>query len=260
MEPEAIDGERRARFWVRFAARVRARETAPYRTLYELAKRMRDSALPRYRSLGMVLLAERKLRSSALRWLKNQYASQIMEYRCTSVGKSVSWDGDVPLVFGDGEIHLGDNVTIGNSQTWIVGHKFPATARLVIGSNTTINYRTMISVAESVRIGSHCALAGELKIFDNNSHPLCHLKRREAHALTREDVAPVVIEDDVWIGTNCIIMKGVVIGRGAIVAAGSVVTKSVPEFTVVGGNPARILKKLTATEAGHESGAERLRI
>lgn len=170
---EAIDNERKARFWVRFAAKVRAKETAPYRKLYELAKRMRDSALPRYRSLGMVLLAERKLRSSALRWLKNQYASQIIEYRCTSVGDSVSWDGDVPLVFGDGEIHLGDNVTIGN---------------------------------------------------------------------------------------NCIIMKGVVIGRGAIVAAGSVVTKSVPEFTVVGGNPARILKKLTATEAGHESGAERLRI
>lgn len=240
--PKSADDK--GRMWVRFASKVRARETPLYDRLYKLAKWARSATLPRSRLLGMLLLAERTVRQNSWRWLKNQYVSQIMEYRCTTVGRNVRWDGDVPLVFGDGEIHLGNNVTIGNSQTWVVGFKFPGTARLIVGDHTTINYRTTISVAESVTIGRYCQLAGEIKIFDNNSHPLNHLERRGAHSLSREDVAPVVIEDDVWIGSNCLILRGVRIGRGAVVAAGTVVTKDVPAFTLVGGHPARVLKEL----------------
>lgn len=57
-----------------------------------------------------------------------------------------------------------------------------------------------------------------------------------------EDDPGVVIEDDVWIGTRAIILAGVTIGRGAVVAAGSVVTKSVPAYAIVGGNPAKIIR------------------
>lgn len=167
-----------------------------------------------------------------------------MAYRCTSVGRNVVWGGEPPLVYGSGEIHIGDDVTIGNRQTWVVGLKFPAKARLVIGEGTTINYSVTISVAHSVIIGKYCRLAGDIKIFDNNSHPIDYLLRRGPHSLSAEDVAPVVIEDDVWIGNNCLIMKGVRIGRGAVVAAGAVVTKDVPPLTVVGGNPARVLKTI----------------
>ena len=55
---------------------------------------------------------------------------------------------------------------------------------------------------------------------------------------------PIVIKDDVWIGMNVIILKGVTIGEGAIVGAGSVVTKDVPAWTVVAGNPAKVVKHL----------------
>lgn len=57
-----------------------------------------------------------------------------------------------------------------------------------------------------------------------------------------EDDLPVVIEDDTWIGCNVTILKGVTIGRGAIVSAGSVVTKDVPQYAIVGGIPAKVLK------------------
>ena len=57
--------------------------------------------------------------------------------------------------------------------------------------------------------------------------------------------APITICDDAWIGMNCIILKGVTIGEGAIVGAGSVVTKDVPAWTVVAGNPARVVKKIS---------------
>lgn len=226
------------------ADRIRARETPFYDWLYRTAKAIRQYTLPRSRLLGMLLYSSHVISNAVWRWLKNQYCSHIMEYRCTSVGHKVAWDGDVPMIIGSGEVHIGDHVAIGNRQTWIVGLKYPAKARLVIGDHTHINYQTQISVADSVTIGRYCLIAGEVKIFDNNSHPLDHRARRGNHSLTKADVAPVVIEDDVWIGNNSLIMKGVRIGQGAIVAAGSVVTKDVPPFTVVGGNPARVLKTL----------------
>ena len=57
-----------------------------------------------------------------------------------------------------------------------------------------------------------------------------------------EDDQPVIFEGDNWIGANAIILKGVTIGRGAVIAAGAVVTKSVPEYAIVGGNPAKVLR------------------
>lgn len=228
-----------------FVDRVRAQETPFYAWLYRVAKRVRSYTLPSSRLLGALLAGERVARHAAWRWLKNQYCSQIMAYRCTSIGNNVVWGGEPPLIYGSGEIHIGDNVTIGSRQTWVVGLKFPAKARLVIGEGTTINYSVTISVACSVIIGKYCKLAGDIKIFDNNSHPIDYLRRRGPHSLSAEDVAPVVIEDDVWIGNNCLIMKGVRIGRGAIVAAGAVVTKDVPPLTIVGGNPARVLKTIS---------------
>ena len=53
----------------------------------------------------------------------------------------------------------------------------------------------------------------------------------------------IVIEDDVWIGSNCVILSGVTIGRGSIIGAGSVVTKNIPKYTIVGGNPAKVISK-----------------
>lgn len=243
-QPDWRSGGAGSRWGLRFASKVRARETPFYDLVYRAGKRTRSMTLPNARLLGMLLLGERSLRRGVWRWLKNQYVSQIMNYRCTSVGHNVAWDGDVPLVYGAGEIHIGNAVHIGNNQTWIVGFKSAAKARLVIGDHTHINYRTTISVAKSVTIGSYCLLAGEIKIFDNNSHPLNHLQRRGSHVLSDQEIAPVVIEDDVWIGTNCVILKGVRIGRGAVVAAGSIVTKDVAPFTLVGGNPARLLKTI----------------
>jgi acetyltransferase-like isoleucine patch superfamily enzyme len=62
--------------------------------------------------------------------------------------------------------------------------------------------------------------------------------------LTPDDMKPVIIEDDVWLGERAVILKGVNIGRGSIVAAGSMVTKSIPPMSIVAGNPARIVKEI----------------
>jgi len=69
-----------------------------------------------------------------------------------------------------------------------------------------------------------------------------HIYEIEESDKLPENDQDVVIEDGVWVGCNVIILKGVTIGRGAVVAAGSVVTKNVPPYSIVGGNPAKIIK------------------
>lgn len=227
-----------------FFAKVRRQEPGIYRSVYRFAKAVKMARIPYIPPLGAALTLGRNVWRGAWWLIKNRLVcEQMLRYRCR-VGQRVVLDGDVPLVFGDGEITIGDDVIISNRNTWVVGLKVFNDAKLEIGNRVTLGYMTLISVARSVRIGDDCLFAGEVKILDNNSHSLDFEKRRRDEPLEPADVAPVVIEPDVWIGTNCIVLKGVTIGRGAVVAAGAVVTRSVPAYTVVAGNPARVIKQI----------------
>lgn len=201
-------------------------------------------SVPQMRPLGAVFYHIRDFWI----WGKSFFTSrliyeQMLRYRC-NVGSHVQLDGDAPWIYGDGSITVGNDVRIGNRNTWIVGLKVFDNARLEIGDGATLGYMNVISVAKSVRIGRHCLFAGEVKILDNNSHSLDFEQRRQHAPLKPDEVAPVVIEDDVWIGTNCIVLKGVTIGKGAVIASSSVVTGDIPAFTVAAGNPARVVKKI----------------
>ena len=227
-----------------FVLNIKRRQNAFYNALYVLAVRLRRMRLPYIRPLAAVLYYARQFWIVSWNVLKSKlYCEQLIRFRCT-VGRNVRLDGDVPYIYGYGRIQLGDNVRIGNRNTWVVGIKVYDDPVLAVGDNTTFGYMNMISVAQRVTIGRNCLFAGEVKIFDNNSHPLDPVKRREHAVLDRQAIAPVVIEDDVWVGTNCLIMKGVTIGKGAVIAAGAVVTKDVPPYCIAGGNPARVLKTI----------------
>jgi acetyltransferase-like isoleucine patch superfamily enzyme len=108
-------------------------------------------------------------------------------------------------------------------------------AELRIGDFTTIGDRTEIHAARSVRIGARVRISWDVVILDRNYHGFGGRSER---------IAEVVIEDDAWIGCRAIILPGVTVGRAAVVAAGAVVTRDVPPRHIVGGNPARILKKI----------------
>lgn len=119
---------------------------------------------------------------------------------------------------------------------------------LSVGSNTSINGATTFSIVSKVEIGNNVLISFQCLIMDNDGHSadpdirksdLPDLLGGRAKAWGGVKVLPVKIEDSVWIGARCIILKGVTVGQGAIVAAGSVVTKSVPPFVIVAGNPAR---------------------
>lgn len=129
-----------------------------------------------------------------------------------------------------------------------------------IGEKTYIGSSTFIC-RTNIDIGNNVTIAWGSWLYDHDSHSLDILERRQDIADELKDIRagrnfienknwnvvnskPVKICDDVWIGMNCIVLKGVTIGEGAIVGAGSVVTKDVPAWTVVAGNPAKIVKYL----------------
>lgn len=102
----------------------------------------------------------------------------------------------------------------------------------------------------SLSIGSYCSIAQEVTFIIRDDHPLDRFSTYPFRAMTLgENVAEatgdgsIVVEDDVWIGYRSTVLDGVRIGRGGVVAAGSVVTKDVPPYTIVGGVPARPIKK-----------------
>lgn len=97
-----------------------------------------------------------------------------------------------------------------------------------------INYNSVIECYNKISIGRNVKISENVIIRDSDGHTII----REGYNMSK----PIIIEDDVWIGLNCTILKGVTIGRGSIVAAGSVVTKSVPPNSLVAGVPARVIK------------------
>ena len=172
------------------------------------------------------------------------YREPMLRYRCTTVGRRPQIEGDVPQIIGNGRISIGDDFRVGTRNTWVVGFKVSEDAQLVIGNRVSINYQTMLSVAKRIEIGDHTMIAGNVQIYDNISHPLSPERRLRYESFTLDESSPVTIGRNVWIGNGALVMRGVTIGDNSVVAAGSVVTKDVPPNTLVGGNPARILRDI----------------
>lgn len=124
-----------------------------------------------------------------------------------------------------------------------------------IGNNSFIGNSHIIS-CERIEIGNDVLISWGCYIVDHNSHAISWKNRQEDvknwfigkknwNYVVKK---PIFIKDKSWIGFNSIILKGVTIGEGAIVGAGSVVTKSVPPYTIVAGNPAKIIREIPIDE------------
>lgn len=113
-------------------------------------------------------------------------------------------------------------------------------SRLVLGS-CLINNKCSIICNELIEIGDRTDIASGVLIRDSDGHFLIDPSRKR-DLIGNNVVAPIRIGNDVWIGSNAMILKGVTIGDGAVVAAGAVVTKDVPPHTLVGGVPAKVIK------------------
>lgn len=175
-----------------------------------------------------------------------------VEINATTVGKNVLLP-DFYCIENHGEkesILIGDNNEF-SSDFHIRCYEH---VKVVLGKYNWTSLRTQIVCANLVKIGNYCMFGRDVYISDTNEHPIDPIERlnamkmfwknRKVNRYNFVDNSPVLIGDNVWIGERSIILKGVRIGNNAVVAAGSVVTKDVPENTIVGGNPAKIIKYL----------------
>lgn len=106
------------------------------------------------------------------------------------------------------------------------------------GSHWGFGKGCRIFAAGGLTIGNHVMFGGYITIITSNHRYVTQFSKEDNY----NEYKPVVIKNDVWIGERAIILPGVTIGQGVIVGAGAIVTKDVPDYAVIGGNPARILK------------------
>lgn len=150
-----------------------------------------------------------------------------------------------------GAISLGDHCLLNSRlRSNLVGKTTPTIldcrggGSIRFGNNSGCSFAVISSRAQ-IDIGDHVKIGGNVRIFDHDYHSLNYLDRRDG----RKDQSncrkkPVKIGDDVFIGANSIILKGVTIGDRSIIGAGSVVASSIPSDEIWAGNPARFVKKL----------------
>lgn len=164
-------------------------------------------------------------------------------YNCNILGR-VS-------IIGPGKITIGDNFMMTSGE-----HINPITAnvqgafftdspdaQIVIGNNVGMS-STRMWIHDKLTIGDNVKIGGGVLLIDTDCHPLDFNVRRISNEGTKS--APIAIEDDVWIGAQSIVLKGVTIGARSIIGAGSVVTKSIPADCVAAGNPCKVIKRINS--------------
>lgn len=153
----------------------------------------------------------------------------IMTTRVGEVGQ-MKYDRTILQLANNSILKVIGNVTFGPGVRVIIGEG----ARINVGNRTFISSNSLLLSRVSIEIGEDCAISWDVQIMDTDFH-----QTTDTPIFGKE----IVIGNNVWIGSRAMILKGVVIGDGAIIAAGSVVTKDVPPATLVGGNPAKIIRQ-----------------
>jgi acetyltransferase-like isoleucine patch superfamily enzyme len=149
----------------------------------------------------------------------------------TSLGKiSCEWPNN---------LFIGSDCEIQNRVDFRIGEPFNNDCKITIGDRVFIGSTCEFVCSSNITIGNDCFIASNTTINDTGHEYAKHSKITEQPLTT----AKITIEDDVWIGTSCVIIQGVKIGQGAVIGAGSVVNKSIPAYEVWAGVPARFIKK-----------------
>jgi len=137
-------------------------------------------------------------------------------------------------------------VTIGSGSSIHMGTRFYNPSNITVGNDTIIGEGAVLDGRATLRIGDHVDMASEVMIY-NCEHDITS---DDFHASSGE----VIIEDYVFIGPRAIVLPGITLGRGAVVAAGAVVTKSVEPFAIVGGVPAKVIGRRSLKDPHYRLG------
>lgn len=183
--------------------------------------------------------------------MKSNYFKVFMKLNKVDFGKNLNLYG-LPVIFkkSGSQLNIGENCTIkssflsnlvGLSQRTIIVSRTKE-AKVSIGNNVGISGAT-IYARKGISIGDNTLIGGNVKIFDNDFHPI-EVEARNIDDKNAIRTREVVIGNDCFIGCNALILKGTKIGDGSVVGAGSVVCGEFPGGVVIAGNPAKVIKTL----------------
>lgn len=166
-------------------------------------------------------------------------AEPLFKATCKQYGEGLHTGCDVHYVIGKGDIIVGDHVKFDGKCTMIFAARFTDRPTLEVGDHTKIGDGCVFTIGKRITLGSHCRIPGGVWFFDSSGHPSDPATRKAGLPPKEDDVKPITVCDNVWIGGKSIILPGVTIGENSVVSAGSVVMSDVPPNTIVAGNPAR---------------------
>jgi acetyltransferase-like isoleucine patch superfamily enzyme len=223
---------------------ARRRETPLQRRVFSALKSISRLNLRPVPIVHRGLLTLRRFRRGPLRVLASKlYSEPLLRLQCTSVGEDLLVEENMPKILGHLSICLGKRVTLSGEQVWIAAGG-GSVRTLQVGDDCSIGYQTELIVGTSIQIGNHVRIASRVSLNGYDGHPLDPLARARDEPPGPERSGPIAVLDYAWIGSGVTILKGVTVGRGAIVASRAVVTRDVPELALVAGNPARVVRNL----------------
>ncbi len=186
---------------------------------------------------GMLLL--RKRVSGIIDAVESAFILSYFKRHGVKIGARPRIFGKKPIIKNQNSFRIGNDFQV-NCEQYRTSFRIYASGRLLLGDNVYINEGVNIAVSERVEIGSHTLIGDCVCIYDTSFHEI-----GENESIKR---APVIIGRNVWLGRGSIILPGVAIGNHSVIAAGSVVTKSLPEKCLAGGNPAKVIKEINCSD------------
>lgn len=207
------------------------------------------------------ILSPNSLKMKYYKWFNKWY----FKFKGIQYGNNLQIYNKVYVTGQRGKIVIGDDFhfTSGDGINPICRnlrgciHTETTSSTIIIGDHVGMS-SPCLWISKQLTIGNHVNIGGNCMIYDTDAHQLDYLARRGQKPADTNDMttnvqsASVTIEDDVWIGANCLILKGVTIGARSVIGAGSVVTKSIPADCIAAGNPCRVIRQQIKVNANVE--------
>jgi acetyltransferase-like isoleucine patch superfamily enzyme len=241
----------------KFFFRIRRAETPGYRALKNLARSILvfNLPLPRFAlAFYRMLYALHDFSFMAARWAAIVlFREPAFRSRCASAGKRLLVSR-LPFIVGHARIYVGDDVNIFGQIDIVSGASFDE-PKLVLKDRVDVGHDVSFVVNKEIVIEEDVNIANGAQFRDSDAHPRDTAQRIADMRADPSEIKAVRVCRYAWIGARAMIMKGVTVGEGAIVSAQSVVVTDVPPYTVVMGNPARVVVKGLKPAGGSPAGS-----
>lgn len=214
-----------------------------FRTLYYGIRHASMPVIPGVH-IGLYHLHTRT-KNTLISLISKLYWTPLFRARLATSGSGLLLVGSgLPLVTGPLTIRCGKNCRISTHVTFSARTSSHPAPILEIGDQVGIGWQTTIACGTRVVLGDNVRIAGSAFIAGYAGHPLNAHDRALGLPDTEAQIGDVIIEEDVWLGTGVKVMSGVRIGKGTVVAAGSIVTKDLPAGVLAAGSPAKVLRSI----------------